>query len=173
MAKRVFASGNVTFTASAAGSQATGGGYMTLVGSSATQITDILEVMISGKASASTVAGMYLNRASTLGTGGATALAGQNSDGAMNPATAALASPVVAAVDYVTNESIPSATVTDGRLQLGLNLFGGIIRWNAAPTQQMTIIGNAAPGGSVILWNSSTGGGSSGLADAHLIYEPY
>jgi len=173
MAKRIFASGNVTFTASAAGSQATGGGYMTVVGSAATQITDILEVMISGKATASTVAAMYLNRASTLGTGGAVALAGQNSDGAMNPATAALASPVVVAVDYTTNEAIPSSTVTDGRLQLGLNLFGGIIRWNAAPTQQMTIISASAPGGSVILWNSSSGGGSSGLADAHIIYESF
>ena len=173
MAKRLFATGGVTFTASASAAQATGGGYMSLVGSASTQISDILEVMISGKATASTVCATYLNRQSTLGTGGAVTLAGQNSDGPMNPATAALSSPVVAAVDYTTNEAIPSATVTDARLQLGLNLFGGIIRWNAAPTQQMTIIGSAAPGGSVILWNSSSAGGSTGLADAHIIYEPY
>lgn len=172
MAKRLFTTAGLTFTASAQGSQATGGGYMSLVGSSATQMTDILEVMISGKATASTVASLYLARQSTLGTGGATTLAVPHADGPMNPATAALASPVVAAVDYVTNEAIPSNTVTDAKLQLGMNLFGGIVRWNAAPGQQYTIIGSSAPGGSAILWNSSTGG-SSGLADAHMIYEPF
>jgi hypothetical protein len=173
MAKRLFSTGGVTFTASASAAQATGGGYMSLVGSSATQTSDILEVLVSGKATASTVAAIYLNRQSTLGTGGAVTLAGQNSDGVMHPATAALASPVVAAVDYTTNEAIPSATVTDAKLQLGLNLFGGIIRWNASPTQQYVIVTATAPAGSAILWNSSSAGGSTGLADAHLIYEPY
>jgi hypothetical protein len=67
----------------------------------------------------------------------------------------------------------PSNTVTDSKLSLALNLFGGIVRWNAAPTQQWQIIGNTAPGGESVLWNSSTGGGSSGLANAHIIYEPY
>ena len=173
MAKRLFATGGVTFTASASAAQATSGGYMSVVGSSATQVTDILEVMISGKATASTVAAMYLDRQSTLGTGGATALAGQNSDGPMHPATAALASPVVVAVAYTTNQAIPSATITDAKLQLGLNLFGGIIRWNAAPTQQYTLLANTAPGGSAVLWNSSSAGGSTGLGDAHIIYETY
>src|SRR5262245_20190612 len=173
MAKRVFTTGNLTFAATAAGSQGTGGGYMSLVGSSTTQVTDVLEVMISGKATASIVAAMYLARQGTLGTGGAVALAAQSSDGPLHPATAALGSPVVAAIDYTTNEAIPSNATTDSKLQLGLNLFGGIVRWNAAPTQQWTMVGNAAPGGSAILWNSSSGGGSSGLADAHLMYETY
>jgi hypothetical protein len=146
---------------------------MSVVGSAATQTTDILEVMISGKATSSTVAAMELARQSTLGTGGATTLAAPHSDGPLHPATAALASPVVTAVAYATNQAIPSNTVTDAKLQLGLNLFGGIIRWNAAPTQQWTMVGSSAPGGSAILWNSSTAGGSSGLADAHIIYETY
>lgn len=172
MAKRILSTTNVTLTATAAAAQATGGGYLSLVGSSATQTTDILEVMISGKATASTVAATYLARQSTLGTGGAVALAGNNSDGPMHPATAALASPVVAAVDYTTNEAIPSSATTDAKLQLGLNLFGGIIRWNAAPTQQMTIVTATASAGAVILWNNSSGG-STGLGDAHIIYESF
>lgn len=171
MAKRIFTTGGLTYTASAAGSQATQNGYMSLVGAAGTQITDILEVLISGKATASTVAGMYLARQSTLGTGGAVSLAAQNSDAPLHFATAALAAPVVAAVDYTTNEAIPSAATTDAKLQLGLNLFGGIVRWNAAPTQQWTMVGNTASGGGSILWNSSSAGGSTGLADAHIIYE--
>lgn len=171
MAKRVFTTGGLTWTATAAGSQATQNGYQSLVGASGTQITDVLEVCITGKASASTIGAFYLARQSTLGTGGAVALAAQNSDAPMNFATAALAAPVVAAVDYTTNEAIPSAATTDAKLQLGINMFGGIIRWNAAPTQQWTMIGNTASGGGTILWNSSSASGASGLSDAHIIYE--
>lgn len=163
----------MTFGASAAGSAATSGQYMSVVGNSGTQTTDVLEVLISGKATTSTVAGMVFARQSALGTGGATTLAAPNSDGPMHFATAALAAPVVSAVAYTTLQATPSNTVTDAHIQLGLNLFGGIIRWNAAPTQQYTMVGNTAPGGSGILWNSSTAGGSSGLADAHIIYETY
>lgn len=173
MAKRVFTTAALSFAATAAGSQATSGDYMSLVGASGTQITDILEVLFSGKATASTVAAIELARQSTLGTGGATTLAAPNSDGPMNFATAALAAPVVTAVAYTTNQAIPSNTVTDAHLNFGLNLFGGIIRWNAAPTQQFTMIGNTAPGGGAILWNSSTAGGSTGNGDAHIIYETY
>lgn len=173
MAKRLFTSAAVTFTASAAGSQATSGGYMSMVGGSATQLIDVLEIFISGKATASTVAGMVFARQSTLGTGGATALAAPHSDGPVHPATAALAAPPVTAVAYVTNQPIGSNTVTDAKLNLGLNLFGGIVRWNAAPTQQWSILSATAPLGGALLWNSSTAGGSSGLADAHIIYEPY
>jgi hypothetical protein len=171
MAKRVFTSGGLTFTASAAGSQATQNGYMSLVGAAATQITDVLEVLITGKAAASVVTAFYLARQSTLGTGGAVALAAQQSDAPMHFATGALAAPVVAAVDYTTNEAIPSAATTDAKLNLGINSFGGILRWNAAPTQQWSMVGNTASGGGTILWNSSLAGGATALADAHIIYE--
>lgn len=173
MAKRIFSTGGLTFTATASAVVATTNGYMSVVGSSSTQTTDILEVLISGKATASTVAGMYLDRQATLGTGGASALVAQASDGPMHFATAALGSAVVSATAYTTLQAVPSAAITDAKLQLGLNLFGGIVRWNAAPTQQMTLVGNTAPGGGVILWNSSSSGGSTGLADAHIIYETY
>jgi len=146
---------------------------MSLTGASATQITDILEVMFSGKATASTVAAIDLARQGTLGTGGASALAAPNSDGPAHFATAALAAPVVPAVAYVTNQVIPSNAATDAKLNLALNLFGGIVRWNASPTQQWTMVGNTAPGGGSVLWNNSSGGGSSGLGDAHIIYETY
>lgn len=174
MAKRIFTTAAVTWTANAAGSAIGTPGtpsWMALKGASGTQITDILEVLFSGKATASTVAAIELTRSSTLETT-PTALAAPHSDGPMHFATAALAAPVVPFVAAATGPT-PSNTVTDGKIQLGLNLFGGIIRWNASPTQQWTMVGNTAPGGESILFNNSTAGGSSGLGDAHLIYETY
>jgi hypothetical protein len=172
MAKRIFTSQGITFTASAAGSAIGTPGtasWMALKGAATTQITDILEVMVSGMASASTVAAMNLARASTLETT-PTTLPAPHSDSPLHFATAALAAPVVPFVTAATGPT-PSNTVTDAKLSLALNLFGGIVRWNAAPTQQWTMVGSTAPGGESILWNSSTGGGASGLANAHIIYE--
>lgn len=171
MAKRVFTSQNLTYTASAAGAAAASSTYMALKGAAGTQLIDVLEVLISGKATASTVAAMNLARASALETT-PTALAAPHSDSPMFPSATALSSTVVPFVAAATGPT-PSNTVTDAKLNLALNLFGGIVRWNAAPGQQWQIIGNTAPGGESVLWNSSTGGGSSGLADAHIIYEPY
>jgi hypothetical protein len=173
MAKRVFSSAGITMTATAVAVQATANQYFSLVGANATQTFDILECEISGTATNSAVLGTMLARQVTLGTGGPNALAANFSDGPSHPATAALAAPVVTASSYVTNQSIPSSAVTDAHLNLVLNAFGGILRWNAAPTQQITCVGNAAPGGSAILWNSSTSAGTTTTASAHIIYEPY
>jgi hypothetical protein len=174
MAKRVFTSAAVSYTANAAGSAIGTPGtpsWMALKGASGTQITDILEILFSGKATASTVMAMEWDRVSTLETT-PTALAAPHSDGPMHFATAALAAPVVPFVAAATGPT-PSNTVTDARLNLALNGFGGIVRWNAAPTQQWTMVGNTAPGGESILFNNSTAGGSTGLGDAHIIYETY
>lgn len=171
MAKRVFTSQGLTFTASAAGSVATANGHMTLKGGASTQLIDVLEILISGKATSSTVAALNYARASTIETT-PTALAAPHSDSPMFPNTTALSSTVVPFVTASTQPT-PSNTVTDAKLSLAMNLFGGILRWNAAPGQEWKIIGNTAPGGESILWNSSTGGGSTGLADAHIIYEPW
>jgi hypothetical protein len=173
LAKRIFTSANITYTASAAGSATAGSSatFMALKGGSATQTTDVLEILVSGKATSSTVAAMNFARASTLETT-PTALAAPHSDGPLHPATAALGAPVVTFVAASTGPT-PSNTVTDAHLNLALNLFGGIIRWNAAPTQQWTIVTATAPLGESLLWNSSTAGGSTGLADAHIIYETY
>ena len=172
MAKRIFTSAALTFTAVTAGAAiTTGSGYMAMKGGSATQITDVLEILFSGKATASTVAAIEFARASTVEST-ATTLAAPHSDGAMNPATAALGAPVITFV-AATTQPTPSNTVTDAKLNLALNLFGGIIRWNAAPTQQWTMVGASAPGGESVLWNNLTAGGSSGLGDAHIIYESY
>jgi hypothetical protein len=172
MSKRLFTTQGLTFTASAAGSALSAGSIsMALKGGAATQLIDVLEVLISGLATASTVAAMALARASTLETT-PTALAAPHSDAAVFPNATALSSTVVPFITAGT-QATPSNTVTDAKLNLALNLFGGIVRWNAAPTQQWQIIGSVAPGGESVLWNSLTGGGSSGLPNAHILYEPY
>jgi len=144
---------------------------MALKGGSATQLIDVLEVGINGMATASTVTALNLARVSTLESS-ATALAAPHSDAGMFPNITALANTVVPFV-AATTQPTPSNTVTDAKINLALNAFGGIYRWNAAPTQQWQIIGNTAPGGESVLWNSSTGGGSTALVNAHIIYEPY
>ena len=174
MAKRIFTLGGQTFTAQAYTANLTNATYGAIKGGSATQLIDILEVSVNGMATASIVAAMQLCRASTIEAGAVTALASPNSDGALHPATAALAAPPVTFVAAATNGPQASAVTTDPKLQFSLNLFGGIERWNASPTQQYSMLGNtAALFGELILFNSSTSGGSSGLCNAHLMYEPY
>ena len=173
MAKRLFTSVANAFTATAANAQASSGAYMALTGSSSTQTTDVLEIMVGGMATSSTLGGFQFARQSTAGTGGASALAAPNSDGPMHFATAALASAVTAAVAYVTNQPITSNSTTDARISLALNGFGGILRWNAAPGQQYTLVGNTGPGGGGILYNSTSGSGATCAANAHIIYETY
>ena len=171
MAKRIFTSQGLTLTATAAGSVATTSAYMALKGGSATQLIDVLEIELTGKATSSTVGAVNLARASTIETT-PTALAAPHSDGPSFPNTTALSSTVVPFVAAATQPT-PSNAVADAKLNLACNLFGGVVRWNAAPTQEWKIIGNTASGGESILWNSTSGGGSTGPADAHIIYEPY
>jgi hypothetical protein len=54
-----------------------------------------------------------------------------------------------------------------------MNSFGGILRWNASPTQQWTLSGVALGAGESIFWaqNVNSAGNPSGAA--HIIYETY
>ena len=170
MAKRIFTSAAMPFTAAAAGAQAVSGSFMNLLGGSTTQILDTLEISISGKVGSSTIGGFVYKRVSTLGTGGNITLAAPHSDGAMNPNATVLVSgsTVVPFVSCTTNQPIPSNTVTDATLNLCINGFGGIYRWNAAPGQQWQSVGNAVTLGSSILCNCTTTSGVTCAADAHI-----
>src|SRR5258706_14237599 len=81
MAKRSFNTFGVTFPATALATAATTSGYMAMVGSSTTQVTDINEILISGTASASTIGAFAFIPISTAQTGGAFAFAVSNSNG--------------------------------------------------------------------------------------------
>jgi ABC-type molybdenum transport system ATPase subunit/photorepair protein PhrA len=53
---------------------------------------------------------------------------------------------------------------------MGLNAFGGIKRWVAAPGAEWWILGNAASGGESLL--SAFTGGTVGAISSHIEYEP-
>jgi hypothetical protein len=169
MAKRTFTSLGLTWGANALGSTITGSQYMAIEPVTAsTTIVDIDEVMVSGTAGAGAVGAFVGTQMSTFSTT-PTALAAPNSDGPMQQN----ATPVIQRTYVVAGTNpTPSNSTTAPKLNFTLNFYGGIVRWNASPTQQYTCVGNAAPGG-FILMNATAGTGASGTANAHIIYEPY
>jgi hypothetical protein len=171
MAKRVFQNSNWTPTATADTTALASGTYMAIKGGSTTQLINVLEVYVAGMAGASAPTPLTLARSSTLAIT-PTALAAPASDGPEHPSTAPLAAPPVTFTAAGTGGQRSAAT-TDGKLQLGLTAFGGIVRWNAAPGQEFSLLGNAvtAPAGEAYL--SSQNLGTPGLINSHILYEPY
>lgn len=170
MAKRLFTNTLASWAATATNATATN--WMGIKGGTTTQLIDILEVLISGQAAASAVGGFIVTLSSTLAAT-PTALASPAADAPLNPSATALANVVVTHTAATTGPT-PSNATTAPKVNLGLNLFGGLIRWNAAPGQQFNTVGNATNGGEAVLFNSSTyQGATAGPATAHIIYEPY
>jgi hypothetical protein len=56
-------------------------------------------------------------------------------------------------------------------LNLSFNAFGGIVRWVAAPGQEIGMLGNTASLGEISL--SAYTGGTPGLMGSHFILEPF
>jgi hypothetical protein len=129
MAKRLFHATNWTPTATADATNLANNTYMALQGGSATQLINILEVMINGQATTSAPTMLQLARDSTVcASTGLGVLAAPNGDGPMHPSTAALAAPPSPNVAVATAPQRSNAT-SQGRLELGLNAFGGIMKW--------------------------------------------
>lgn len=173
MAKRVFSTSISYATPTALGSLATQSQFNALKTSTATQLADILEVMVQGIATASAVFGGVLARCSANETGAQTALASPNSDGPQNPATAALASPIQTFIASATNAPTPSSATTDTKIPVALNAFGGLLRLNFGPTQQFSIFGTATPFQEACLFNSTSFGGAACSVNSEIMYEPY
>lgn len=165
MGKRSFKCSGWTPTGVADTTAFTDASYCALQGGSATQRTRILELFLGGQAGASAVNPMILARDSTVGVT-LTALGAGNNDAPLDPAVAALAAPVVPFVASITK---PQRAATLGLLNLSFNAFGGIVRWVAAPDEEIWVLGNAANAGEVSL--SAYTGGSPGLMGSHIIYE--
>ncbi len=172
MAKRIFQVTGQTFTATTDSTAMANYTYMAISGGSTTQRIDILEVYWGGLASASAPHTLHLARLGTAGTTTSTLLVAQGaSDGPMDSATADLRS-VVTAYNGCTTGPTTSNLISDARLNLAGNAFGGIVRWNAAPTQQWTITGNVAPSVSALRCNNAASA-TSPVLSSHIIYEPY
>lgn len=142
----------------------TDGGYMAIQGGSATQRVNLLEVYMGGLAAAAAPAQMLLARDSTVG---ATSLTGVLTT-ALDASTAALAAPPPA---FSASTTKPQRSATAQLLALAFNAFGGVVRWVAAPGQEIGLITATASAGEISL--SSASGGTPGLMGSHFIYEPF
>jgi hypothetical protein len=176
MAKRLFTTIGQSWTATATNTlMAANDTYMGMQGGNTTMVCDILEILISGTASASTIGGFVFGPVKTVPAGALTITGTGATDGVVHAAATALATTYSPYNNVATTQPTTYTAATVSQLNLGLNLFGGIIRWNAAPTQQMSTVGNtaAAPIGSYLLFNCTSAGGQTGTANAHIMYEPY
>ena len=173
MAKRVFQASIAYTTPTALGSLATQSQYMAVKAATATQLIDILEILVTGFSAASAYWGGVFARASTNETGAQTALAAPNSDGPASPFSAALAAPVQTFIVSATNAPTPSSAPADTKENVGMNAFGGELRVNYAPTQQWQIFGTATPFAESVLFNDSGRGGVSSSVNTNIKYEPY
>lgn len=167
MAKRIVSVTTQTPTATADTTNLVDATYPFIFqGGSGTQRTNILEIYEGGQAGASAPTFMILARDSQVGSGSNTNGTGQT-DAALDAATAALAAPVVTGNSNATNK--PQRSSTQHLLNLSFNAFGGIVRWVAAPGEEISIVGNTASLGEISL--SAFTGGTPGAAGFHGIYE--
>jgi hypothetical protein len=166
MGKRSFGNTNWTPTATADTSALANATYQALKGASGTARNEVLEVYMAGMvASTSSPTFMQLAYSSTIATT-PTALAAPAYDGVIDPSAV-----TGATVTFTAAAAGPqrSAVVTQPRLNLGINAWGGIVRWVAANREEFIIYGATATGGEAIL--SAFTGGTVGALNSHIIYE--
>jgi hypothetical protein len=140
-----------------------------LQGASSTQRMNILEVFIGGQSTASAACWIPLARDSTFGAGTVTAGTNGKAPVALDPATAALTNPPITYCAVTTTPGQRSATLYF--LNLSLNAFGGIVRWVAAPGEELGMLGNTASFGETSLTTFT--GSAVGLLGTHFVFEVF
>ena len=128
---------------------------------SATMQLKINEVEVGGEDTASTPTQMNLARTSTISVGALTV--GNN---ALTDATAT-APGTTASFGSTAATTFPQRSSTLYLLALSLNTFGAIARWQARYGEELTVFGNTASNGEVVLSSKVGTGKSSG----HILYE--
>lgn len=169
MARRIVSMVTITPTATADGASLTGGTYpFALKGGSASQLTNIWEVSINGQAaSTSSPTFMLLAYDSAVGTGSQTQ-GTTGTDAPLNPATAALGSPVGSGSNFATTQ--PQRSSSLHLMNCSLNAFGGVYFWRANRVEECTqMSGQSNNGGEISL--SAFTGGTPGAIGTHMIYE--
>lgn len=164
MARYSLAYTTKTMVAVADGSSMTSNGYAVfLQGGSGTMQCRVNEVYIGGEDTASTPTTMTFGRDSTVGVTAITTAS--NFNAALDASSVAPGTLIVFGSGATTN---PSRSTTLGHLlDLSLNTFGGIARWQARYGEEITTIGNTASLGEVSL-SSVTG---TGKISGHILYE--
>lgn len=165
MGKRSLSCATMTPTAAADGADIADGAFLALVGGTSIQRVYVQEIYMGGLATSSSPMYMTLGRDSIVATGALT-LSGAF-DAALDPAMAATG----LATAFNTAATLqPQRSATLGHLlSLAFNGFGGVVRWVAAPGEEVQTVGNTASLGEISL-SQFTGGTSAAIA-AHIIYE--
>ena len=127
----------------------------------ATQMLRINEVYVGGEDTASTPTTMILARSSTISVGALSV--GQNNLMDFN----ATAPGTTASFGSTAATTFPQRSATGYLLDLSLNTFGGISRWQARYGEEITSFGNTQPAGEVVLSSKTDAGKTSG----HILYE--
>lgn len=150
-----------TMVATADTTNMTDNGYATfLQGGSSTMVLKVNEVYVGGEDTASTPTTMVFARDSTVA---ATGISG-NTNAALDGAATA---PGTLATFGCVSTTKPQRSSTLHLLQLSLNTYGGIARWQARYGEEISIVGNTASLGEASL-SSVTG---TGKASGHVLYE--
>jgi hypothetical protein len=170
MAKRIFSTASFTADPFADGANYTDAKYMAIGASGATAGLQVTQIYWAGQATASAPAILQFARDKILGAT-LTTLAAPNADGPMDNRTAALAAP---ALTFVASTTKPQRIdlVTQARLNVGANAFGGVVCWTAEPDGPWGITGITANQSESSL-SAYTGSSASAVIGAHLIYEPW
>lgn len=169
MAKRSAAHKGVTLTVTADTANLVDSTYpFALQGGSTTQKTAIIEVYIGGQTGSSSIQIMCLARDSQVATGSLTKDTALN-DSALDVATAALAAAASVFNKAATNKPQRDTALT--LLNLSFNAFGGIVRWVAAPGEEIYQYGSTAVSSGETSLSAYTGSTASGVIGAHMIFE--
>jgi hypothetical protein len=167
MAKRSISVSTFTPTATADTADLVDNTYFaSLQGGTATQFLETSEIQLAGQSGSSTPTFMVLGRSSTIA---GTLIAGTElREGPLHHATADLGTPPVFGRSATTQAQ---RSATDGHLlNLTVNAFGGIVRWLAAPGEELSTFGSS---GVLAEFNlSAFTGGTPGALGGHWIYEP-
>ena len=138
----VYTHGAVGYTpiAHADGATALANSSYQAVRTETTSTLRIVELFIGGEATASTVNRMALRRLSTNG-----ATPTNQVPAAANPLSLASTSD-----GYVAATTGPTIATTQHLANLALNTFGGVIRWVAAPNEEIWATAGTAPNGEMV-----------------------
>lgn len=140
----------------------TDSGHHTIQGGTSTQRSEVLAVEVVGLAGSSAPMPLWMGRDSTVGatlTGGR--MAPQDGSAAL------IASPPTS---FQVSTTKPQRSATLGYLiNLGLNGYGGILRWYRGPEQRLSMVGNTASLGELSI--SCLSGGTPGAIQTSVTLE--
>lgn len=146
----------------------TDNGYHAIQPGSTTQRINILEVYLGGQATSSAANWMLLSRDTTVALTAITAGTNGRAVAPLDAASAALGAPPLTVGASTTK---PQRSATQLLANLSFNAFGGIVRWVAAPGEELGLLGNTQPLGEASI--SAFTGSGTGLLGSHYIFEPF